>query len=319
MNAPTDDWDLNLDEAHLGVGEVTDLMDRAAILSQRDPWRRGNVVELPAEGDLVILGDLHGDRENLDRVLGWARLHRHRDRCIVFQELIHGGPPDNRGGDTSFWLLEEVASLKCLFRSRVQVILSNHDLAELSGAQITKGGEAVSDRFRRGLQNTYGPNWQVVLEAYRRFLAALPLAVSTPNGLFISHSTPEAEAMEDFDYGIFDRPLVPEDYRRGTSLYELVWGRDHDQRSADEFARAIGAQLLVTGHQSSLPGVKTPTSRHLILTSDGRLGTVLVVPLNRRIPQGALARQVMRIRSLRLPGARRRSRPAGQATEEPTG
>ena len=155
-----------------------------------------------------------------------------------------------------------------------------------------------------------------MLEAYRRFLAALPLAVSTPNGLFISHSTPEHQALEDFDYSIFDRPLVREDYRRGTSLYEMVWGRNHNQRSADEFARAVGAQLLITGHQSSLPGIKTPTSRHLILTSDGRLGSVLVVPLNRHIPQGALARQVLRIRSLRLPSARRRVKPSGGAAKE---
>jgi len=85
-----------------------------------------------------------------------------------------------------------------------------------------------------------------------------------------------------------------------------VWGRNYDQQSADEFARMVEAQLLVTGHQTSLPGVKTPTSRHLILTSDGRLGTVLLVPLHTRIPQGVLARQVERIRSLRLPSARRK-------------
>jgi hypothetical protein len=306
LDAVRDEWDINPDETNLGVGEVTDMMDRAAILSQRDPLRRGNVVELPADGDVVILGDLHGDRTNLDRVLQWARLHRHRDRYIVFQELIHGGPKDEQGGDQSFWLLEEVASLKCLFRSRVQVILSNHDLAELLGADITKGGEVTGETFRRGIQNVYGSHWTEVYDAYRRFLASLPLAVRTPNGLFITHSTPEREALVDFDYSIFNRPLTEEDCRRGNGVYELVWGRNHDQPSADDFARHVGAQLLVTGHQTSLPGVKTPTSHHLILTSDGRLGTVLLVPLHTRVPQGVLARQVTRIRSLRLPGARRK-------------
>jgi len=306
LDGVRDEWDINPDETHLGVGEVTDLMDRAAILSQRDPLRRGNLVELPADGDVVILGDLHGDRTNLDRVLGWARLHRHRDRYIVFQELIHGGPKDEQGGDQSFWLLEEVASLKCLFRSRVQVVLSNHDLAELVGADITKAGEPTGETFRRGIQNAYGPHWMEVYDAYRRFLGSFPLAVRTPNGLFISHSTPEREALQNFDYAIFDRPLTDEDCRRGHGVYELVWGRNHDQASADDFARHVGAQLLVTGHQTSLPGVKTPTSRHLILTSDGRLGTVLLVPLHTRIPQGVLARQVTRIRSLRLPGERRK-------------
>jgi hypothetical protein len=134
--------------------------------------------------------------------------------------------------------------------------------------------------------------------AYRRFLAALPLAVRTTSGIFVSHSTPQGDTLDHFDYSIFDRPLNMEDYLPGGSIHSLVWGRWHDQDSADRFAKAIQAEILVTGHQTSMPGVKTPTSRHIVLTSDGALGRFLLARLNVRVPHTTLLRQVTKIRSL---------------------
>ena len=110
MATPTDHADL-ADGNHPAMGEVIDRLDRAAILSRRDPLRRGNVVELPEKDDVVILGDIHGDRENFERVIEWAALHLHKKRYLVIQELIHGGPQDEDGGDLSFRLLEDAAAL----------------------------------------------------------------------------------------------------------------------------------------------------------------------------------------------------------------
>jgi len=280
------------------MGTVIDRLDRAAILMRRDPLRRGNIVDLPEKNDVVILGDLHGDRENFGRVVEWASLSLHKKRYLVLQELIHGGPRDAGGGEVSFRLLEEAADLKCRFHSQVQVILSNHDLCEVLGSVINKAGKNVSAPFWRGIENAYGQAWPEVHGAYRRFLSALPLAVRTPSGIFISHSTPQRSALARFDYSIFDRALAMDDYLPGGSVYELVWGRNHDQAAADEFARHVGADILVTGHQTSLPGVKTPTSRHIILTSDGPLGRFLALRLNVRAPYHVVLRQAKKIRSL---------------------
>jgi len=292
------DWDINPDLPQMGVGETTDRVDRAAILMRRDPLRKGNVIHLPAEGDLVVLGDIHGDVENFRRVVEWAALYKHKNRYLVLQELFHGGPLDDQGTDQSFRLLEEAAALKCRYRSQVQMILSNHDLCELLGSTITKSGQNVSAPFWRGIERAYGAGWPEVHGAYRRFLAALPLAVRTQTGLFISHSTPQGDMLEHFDYTIFDRPLSVEDYMPGGSVHALVWGRYHDQQSADEFAKTVGADILITGHQTSMPGIKTPTSRHIILTSDGALGRFLLVRLNVQSPHHVLVRQAAKIRSL---------------------
>ena len=292
------DWDINPDQVRLGTGEITDRLDRAAILMRRDPLRRGNVVHLPAQGDVVVLGDIHGDVENFHKVLDFASLQRHRDRYLVLQEMIHGGPLDEGGMDQSFRLLEEVAELKVRFKSQVQMVLSNHDLCEVLGSVITKAGQNVSAPFWKGIEMAYGPAWPEVHGAYRRFLSSLPLAVRTPHGVVISHSTPQNEAMQHFDGSIFERMLSLDDYMPGGSIYELVWGRNHDQEAADAFAKCVEADILVTGHQTSMPGVKTPTSRHIILTSDGPLGRFLLARLGVKVPYHALLRQVTKIRLL---------------------
>ena len=292
------DWDINPEDVHLGTGEITDRMDRAAILMRRDPLRRGNIVHLPDQGDMVVLGDIHGDRENFHKVIDWAALHRHKDRYLVLQELIHGGPLDEDGTDQSFRLLEEVAELKDRYKSQVQMVLSNHDVCEVLGSTVSKAGQNVSAPFWKGIELAYGPAWPEVHGAYRRFLSSLPLAVRTPHGVVISHSTPQMEAMEHFDCGIFERALSLEDYMPGGSIYELVWGRNLDQEAADAFAKCVQADILVTGHQQSMPGVKTPTSRHIILTSDGPLGRFLLARLSVKVPYHVLLRQVTKIRSL---------------------
>jgi len=301
LAAPENDWDVDPELASLGVGEITDRLDRAAILMRRDPLRQGNVVALPHAGELVVLGDIHGDLDNFRRVVEWAALYRNRDKYLVLQELIHGGPQDDRGGDLSYRLLEEAAALKIRYKSQVQVILSNHDLCEILGANITKSGMNTSAVFWRGIENAYGSAWPEVHGAYRRFLVSLPLAVRTPNGLFISHSTPQGDALESFDYSIFQRALAMEDYLPGGSVHALVWGRWHDQQAADRFAKAVEADVLVTGHQTSMPGVKTPTSRHIVLVSDGPLGRVLSMRLSVQVPHHVLVRQVIKIRSLPAP------------------
>jgi hypothetical protein len=291
-------WNAAPDEPLMGVAQVTDLMDRAAMLARRDPLRQGNVIHLPPAGDMVVLGDIHGDAANFRSVVEWADLGRNKDRYLVLQELVHGGPLDEKGCDHSFRLLETAAALKCRFKSQVQLVLSNHDLAEIAGSTIKKAGVSLSAAFWRGIASAYGEGWPEVHGAYRRFLAAMPLAVRTPNGVFISHSTPERDALDLFDFSVFNRSLHVDDFLHGGSVYALVWGRAHDQEAADRFARAVGADVLVTGHQMSMPGVKAPTSRQIILVSEGPLGRFLLMPLGDSIPYNTLLRHVTRIRSL---------------------
>ncbi|MDP6380832.1 MAG: metallophosphoesterase [Phycisphaerae bacterium] len=291
------DWDLGSDLAEpasegRSAAQTIDNMRRAAILCLRDPLRKGNVIGLPAEGEVLITGDIHGCRENFERVVSFAALHLNPDRYLILHEIIHGGPKDEQGGCRSFELLEEAARLKTLYPRQVHILLANHDLAEMLGTELTKGPQHLSQAFSDGLQHAYGEQAIEVKEAYWEFWSNLPIAAKTQNGIFISHSIPGRRAIELFDFDIFDRPLVAEDYHRHSDLYELLWGRNQDLHTAEIFAEGVGAEILVMGHQPSEPGYKVPNHRQIILYSDDRLGRCMMVPTASPVSQAWLVRQI---------------------------
>ncbi|MDK1030839.1 MAG: metallophosphoesterase [Planctomycetia bacterium] len=308
-------WEIDL-EAHVkagprrNAGEAIDTVRRAAILSAKDPMRTGNIINLPPGGEVLITGDIHGSRENFERLLSFASLHLNPRRYLILHELIHGGPRDDYGGCLSFELLEEAARLKTQYPRQVHILLANHDLAEILGTQLTKGSEQLTRAFNEGLDHAYGNSAADVKDAYWDLWANLPIAAQTRNGIFISHSIPSRRAIDYFDYSIFDRPLVLEDFERHSDLYELLWGRNQDQLTADIFAVNVGAEVLINGHQPSEPGFKVPNTRQIILYSDDKLGRCLLAPTDSPVTQGWLVRQIKRIVELpEQPRPRRPRRP----------
>ena len=47
-----------------GQGKVVRLFEGAAEALRKDKWRRGDLVSLPAQGDLILTGDIHGNLDN---------------------------------------------------------------------------------------------------------------------------------------------------------------------------------------------------------------------------------------------------------------
>jgi len=316
------DWELLSEPTEVtgerrNAGLAVDTMRRAAILSLRDPLRVGNVIHLPPHGEVLITGDIHGCRENFERIVSYAALHLHRDRCLILHELIHGGPPDSQGGCRSFELLEEAARLKALYPKQVYILLANHDLAEMLGTELTKGPVRLTQAFDEGLLHAYGRRAMQVKEAYWNLWANLPLAARGANGIFISHSIPGRRAIDYFDFDIFNHPLMPEDYHRHSDLYELLWGRNQDQRTCDIFAEGVGAEMLIMGHQPAEPGFKVPNSRQIILYSDDKLGRYLLTPVDSVVSQSWLVRQIRRISDLPLRGSRSENPSGFEEPEQP--
>jgi hypothetical protein len=297
-----DDWDIDLRHAPDGnAGEVIDTMGRAAVLARRDPKRRGNVLYMPDHGEILVTGDVHGCRPNFDRILAFADLEHHPDRHLVLHELIHGGPTDAEGGDLSWQLLEEAARLKIDYPERVHILLANHDVAEMLGIQLRKGSINLTQSFAEGLRHAYGSQAAEVKRAYCDFFRALPLAIKTPNRVWISHSTPHLAALADFNYDMFDRPLGDDDFTRESQLYSFLWGRNQDDMAARIFCRHVGCDVLIVGHQPSQMGFKMPNSRHIILYSDNQLGRYLLLPLNQKVTQSGLSYRVAKIADLPRP------------------
>src|SRR5438874_580356 len=64
--------------------------------------------------------------------------------------------------------------------------------------------------FREGVNNAYAPRGDEIYAAYLELLAAVPLALRTPNRVFLSHSLPSAKHLPNFDRAVIERDTAEE-------------------------------------------------------------------------------------------------------------
>lgn len=270
------------------AAEMIAMCQEAAAANRACPARRGNVIELsPADADdVMIVADLHGNRLNFEKLLGIAALDEHPRRHLIMQEVCHGGPEyPGDGGCMSHLMLEDCARLKTEYSDRFHFLLSNHELAELGDFPISKSRRMLNLLFRAGINEMYGSKGEDVRNAYLEFLASCPLAVRLANGIFISHSLPDSCDRDPFDKSVLDRPLTCADWRSGSPAFRLVWGRDFRASNAEAFARQVGAELLIHGHEPCDAGFSAPNNRQVILDGCCSQATYLILPVGPKLSQ----------------------------------
>ena len=262
----------------ISADQVIETFGTATEENQISALREHQVVNLPADGELWIAGDIHDHTRNFDKFVRAADLANNPQRHIVLQELIHGDKIDASGAEGSWEILYRAAELKCDYSKQVHFLLANHDLAQIHGEGIMKAGVGVCEAFNAGVKRDFGDRGTIVNVALSEFLLSLPLAVRAPNGLFMCHSLPGDEQLKTFDYSIFDRPLTGPDYKRRTGpVYQLVWGRKTSPAGIAEFAEKVGAKLLIVGHQPQESGYAVVGDRMLIIASDHNQGVFVTV------------------------------------------
>jgi len=254
-------------------------MDAAAEANCADPFRQGLLIQLPAEGEVFVTGDLHGHRGNLDRIVQLANLPRYRSRHLVLQELVHELGTEEEVC-RSYRLVETAARLKQTFPSQVHILLGNHEFAELLNLAIGKRGRELNFAFDEGGRRVYGDRWQEVREAYRRFWRTSPLAVRTENGVFISHSTPRLTKIGALSLDYFRDTPNEQALRRNGPVFDMLWGRDYRPEAAESFSRRVEADILIVGHTPCEDGLRAPNEHHVILDCKDLEGRYLLLPLD---------------------------------------
>ncbi len=256
------------------------LLREAAALIREDPNRRGSLLEFGSAGQVVMTGDLHGNLKNFEKLQQFCALERSPGRSVILHELIHEDVnwPDQL--DLSIDLLLQAAQWKCQFPDSVYFLQSNHELAQLRGQEITKGGRSVLYDFELGVEHRFGQEAGLVLAAVGDYISALPLAARTKSGIFMCHSLPDPLLIDSFDTSVFERELTPEDLSPGGSAYALVWGRFHSAGSVESFAQRLGVEYFIIGHTPQEEG-HTTVGRLIILASEHNHGTFLPIDLSR--------------------------------------
>jgi hypothetical protein len=258
---------------------IIDLLNKGIEANNADIYRRNNLICLPADGSLILTGDLHGHRRNFERIVAFADLANNPDRHIVLQEVIHGGPEDSKGGCLSFRLLFDVVRYKLSFPDRVHVILGNHDTAFINNSEVMKDGREMNRAMRQALEREF-PQADADIElAIRQYLFSQPLAVRTDNRIWASHSLPGDRFIEKFDQKIFKRQLKISDVVRPGSAYLLTWGRRHSQKLLDALAGQFDVDVFVLGHQPQEKGWKQAGDNLIIIASNHNHGCLIPVDL----------------------------------------
>jgi len=272
-------------------------LEEAARLIREDPVRRGSLLTFGSAGQLVMTGDMHGHLRNFEKLQRFCNLEHSPGRMVILHELIHAEPEAPGAPDFSIDLLVRAAAWKCEFPDNVFFLQSNHELSQLRGHEITKGGRCVLADFERGVRERYGAEARQVLNAVNEYIAALPLAARLANGVFLSHSLPDAIDIDSFDLTIFERHPTMADLEPGGSAYSLVWGRFQSPELIEDFAARVGAELLIAGHTPQEMGYAR-IGRLFILASDHAHGVFLPIDLHRRYTADELERAIRKFVSV---------------------
>jgi hypothetical protein len=272
---------------------IIELLNSGTEANKSDMYRHGNVVNLSAPGSLVITGDLHGHRRNLERIVNYSNLAENPDRHVILQEIIHGGEKDGHGGCLSFETLFEAVRYKVEYPDQVHIIMGNHDTAFMTASEIMKDGREMNYQMLAAMKRRYGDDIEKVDLAIRRFLFSEPLAVKCDNGVWVSHSLPDNRSVDAFTTDVFERELRMDDIKRGSNGYSLLWGRGQSQATVNKMAVMLGVSVIVTGHQPQDTGWKLFQPNMLILSSEHNHGMLLRLDLGKAYTGEELAAMVV--------------------------
>ncbi len=265
------------------------LLHRAAAAFRVTPGRTGHLIRLTEVADVCVAGDLHGNVENFARLLKVANLAAHPRRHLVVQEVIHSKFRYPDGSDKSHQMLDLIAALKCQFPDRVHFLPGNHELAQWGNRRIGKGDEDQNEGFRQGVAFAYKDHAAAVYDGYMQMIATAPLAVRTPNRIFLCHSVPAAQRLGTFDPAVLEHDqFTPEELALGGTVHSLVWGRGATEDSVAAFLAKVDADLVITGHIPQEQGYGVPNSRQLILDAQASPACYCVFPCDRPLSQAEM-------------------------------
>ncbi|MEM9020917.1 MAG: hypothetical protein AAGC44_10170 [Planctomycetota bacterium] len=267
---------------------IADVLHLAAEYNRQDPLRKGASVHLPAEGRLLMTGDLHDNTLGLTRIVKHARLDRKPTNRLVLHEIIHG-PNRVNGMDLSIRTLARCCAVKCAYPEQVYMLLSNHELAQRRQEHVFKDSSSDVEAFNLGLEHLYANDAKQVNAAFEDYVDSLLLAVRCANGVFCSHSLPAPRDIEGFDKSVIDRDLTELDNQINGSAHNMVWGRHQNIQLCRELMQAWDCKVFLVGHQPAEMGHEELWDDILILNSDHSHAVCLPINLKKSYTRDELS------------------------------
>ena len=218
----------------------------------------------------IVVGDLHGNWNGLDRLLDDTGYQPGKDRLIFVGD--YNDHPPGTGGSVQL-LVERLIGLADQDRQGVVFVRGNHDQMFADWLDGT-GPPDVSWLWQGGVETleSYGiageDNWDRhrVPESHRTFISAVPVPYYCDGELVVIHAGfRTGEQMAAVAAG---RTIRPGD------LHDLMWDREfifaEDADTHGQFEEALGYRYLVTGHSPRGPWVNPRNRKWLLVDSPGK-------------------------------------------------
>ena len=219
----------------------------------------GRLVEVPAVGEAIIVGDIHGDLESLAHVIEDSNfMEKAKDGQDIL--LIFLGDYGDRGFHSPE-VYYVVLKLKELFPERVilmrgnhegpdDLLASPHDLPIHLNRKFGERGSAVYLKLRELFNHLY--NAVLIDERYILLHGGAPSQASTINDIAYAHEKhPHERHLEEILWS------DPWEGIKGTYASPRGAGRLFGENVTDRLLKMLDVKALIRGHEPSEEGFKT--------------------------------------------------------------
>jgi predicted phosphodiesterase len=213
---------------------LEDLLDRASQILKKEP----RLIQLPSEGNVVFVGDTHGDLDASEQVLG----HYLKKSC----RIVFLGDYIDRGYDSEE-NINYLLRMKLQHPEEIVLLAGNHEGQMVKELRPANFWESLSIQEKK---------------QYGRIFSALPLCATSANGIVALHGAlPELTSLEEIDRikwgdSRWDR-IVWGDFLEGEGDFlGDPWGRP--QFGGSYFRRLMERyrkKVLVRSHQPHAPSL----------------------------------------------------------------
>lgn len=277
------------DQAYSLLSDVIDLTEHEPYRPDNHNGEAGGLLVLPEETTPVLIGDLHGQTDNLLKIISERCLLSCLERkcaCLIFLgDAVHSevsGQLDNMA--SSIQIMDLIFQLKCAFPQNVHYLRGNHDSFDPS---ISKNGYLQGLIMKDALLKTRGQAYTDLMET---FYNTLPY-VAMSDAFIACHAAPPLEDITKDD--IINIKYKPELIKQITTgrVKQYNYYKGYSKSDVKRFRRSLGAPKgtpLIVGHTPLDPFGSVwrnvgAIKNHHILYSAHQSGPAFFVRINKQM------------------------------------
>ncbi|HKZ94319.1 MAG TPA: metallophosphoesterase [Candidatus Bathyarchaeia archaeon] len=219
---------------------------------------KGRLIELPAEGEAIVVGDLHGDLETLAQILETSEFLQKTERDESARILFLGDYGDR--GMLSPETYYVVLKLKASLPEHVVLMRGNHE-----GPDDLRVSPHDLPAY---LHNRFGEGWSEAYVKLKELFSYLNTAVLVEDHYVLLHGgvPSQAKSIDDLAYAHSKHPHEshleeilwsdPEEGLKGTYPSPRGAGKLFGEDVTERFLNMLKVKVLIRGHEPANAGFK---------------------------------------------------------------